>query len=390
MNPMSNSGDHGSPRTLRALSLGAGVQSSTLALLAEEGALTGLDVAVFGDTGWEPKAVYETVDALELTLAAVGIPLHRVSRGKSIREDVLDRHVFATLPAYIVEEVEVREPLTWHVCSCQLGDLLRAGATPDSLRESEHIEDECCDWGRVVTEWHTYTVEKRGTIKRQCTGKYKIEPVEKKIRELLGATVWTVECRYCQGTGKRLAPWDIDAGEGECSVCRGTGERRRVGSVPDGATVEQWIGFSTDEVERVTTAGFPAYATPRFPLIELGMSRTDCINYLRERGWTKVAKSACIGCPFHRNDFWRDMRDNRPDEWADACDFDDAFRYAPGLNGRRYLHESCVPLRIAPIERFTRLEKSTAQGSLLDLIVVGQDEPRGCNPYGCRAEEDAA
>lgn len=43
---------------LRLLSLGAGVQSTTLALLALDGTLPGLDGAVFADTGWEPAAVY--------------------------------------------------------------------------------------------------------------------------------------------------------------------------------------------------------------------------------------------------------------------------------------------------------------------------------------------
>jgi hypothetical protein len=105
-------------------------------------------------------------------------------------------------------------------------------------------------------------------------------------------------------------------------------------------------------------------------------------------GWT-VAKSACVGCPYHRNAFWRDMRDNRPDEWADACDFDDAFRHAPGLKGRRYLHESCMPLRMAPIDRLTRKENGAAQGDLLNLIVVGEQEVQGCSPYGCRSGDAA-
>ncbi len=42
--------------TIRALSLGAGVQSTTLALLAVEGVLPMPDVAIFADTGWEPAA----------------------------------------------------------------------------------------------------------------------------------------------------------------------------------------------------------------------------------------------------------------------------------------------------------------------------------------------
>ena len=60
--------DEGSTRTTyRALSLGAGVQSSVLALLLSQGARTlrdlgypSPDIAIFADTGWEPGYVYGT------------------------------------------------------------------------------------------------------------------------------------------------------------------------------------------------------------------------------------------------------------------------------------------------------------------------------------------
>jgi len=43
---------------LRALSLGAGVQSTTLALMAAHGEIGPMpDCAIFADTGWEPQAL---------------------------------------------------------------------------------------------------------------------------------------------------------------------------------------------------------------------------------------------------------------------------------------------------------------------------------------------
>jgi hypothetical protein len=45
--------------TMRLLSLGAGVQSTTLLLMALDGTLPGLDYAIFADTGWEPQRVYD-------------------------------------------------------------------------------------------------------------------------------------------------------------------------------------------------------------------------------------------------------------------------------------------------------------------------------------------
>lgn len=75
---------------LRVLSLGAGVQSTSLLLLAAEGRLPALDAAIFADTGWEPRAVYEHLDRIEREVAApAGIPILRVSSG-NIRDDALD------------------------------------------------------------------------------------------------------------------------------------------------------------------------------------------------------------------------------------------------------------------------------------------------------------
>ena len=58
--------DYSGEPKLRILSLGAGVQSSTMALMANEGAFGPLpDYAIFADTGWEPKKVYEHLDWLK-------------------------------------------------------------------------------------------------------------------------------------------------------------------------------------------------------------------------------------------------------------------------------------------------------------------------------------
>lgn len=347
------------------LSLGAGVQSTTLALMTAEGSLPKVDGAIFADTGWEPKRVYEHLARLGKVLAGTDVPLYRVSRG-NLRDDVLSPHAHATIPAYV--------------------------RGPNGERQ---------------------------VIGRRCTGRYKVEPIERQIRVLLGATVTTRDCRYCQGTGARVAPWDVDAGIGPCSVCRGTGQRQIIGSVPAGASAEQWIGFSTDEVHRVSETGFPSYVTVRYPLLDLGMSREDCERWLRDRGWTEVAKSACIGCPYSGNRQWRALRDTctcghhrqshfegfgpcrimnpantyghgmcachafEAPEWDDAVAFDTAFRQGSGLDGQRFLHESRVPLSVAPIDHVTRNEWVSRQGSLFDLAEDG--DPDGCSPYGCRS-----
>jgi len=285
--------------TVRLLSLGAGVQSTTLALLAIEGRLPRPDGAIFADTGWEPVEVYEHLDRLAVELDHAGIPLHRVSQG-NLRVDSIDPgHRYASVPYFV--------------------------------RNQDGTE---------------------GMGRRQCTSEYKLAPINRKVRELLGAS----------------AP-----------------DYRRV---PKGRVAEQWIGFSTDEVHRVSNRTPVSYQRVRYPLLELGMDRKACHRFLGSRGWGAVGKSACIGCPFHGNAQWRDMRDNRPAEWADAVAFDVAIRKGGAcgtpLDGEAFLHRSRVPLDIAPIDRVTRSEWRGRQGDLLDLLAE-EGDPDGCSPYGCRS-----
>lgn len=73
------------------LSLGAGVQSSTLALMAARGEVPNyphLDAAIFADTQDEPASVYEWLGWLEAEIARSPhpYPVHRVTAGKLSEE----------------------------------------------------------------------------------------------------------------------------------------------------------------------------------------------------------------------------------------------------------------------------------------------------------------
>ena len=62
---------------LRVLSLGVGVQSSTLAVMAARGDIGPMpDCAIFSDTGWEPQYIY---DYLEYIRPLLPFPIHQVS-----------------------------------------------------------------------------------------------------------------------------------------------------------------------------------------------------------------------------------------------------------------------------------------------------------------------
>lgn len=280
---------------MRLLSLGAGVQSTVLALMAADGTLPGCDGAIFADTRWEPRRVYTHLDRLAEVLTAADIPLYRVSAG-DLRSDAINpEHRFASIPHYV--------------------------RNPDGSD---------------------------GMGRRQCTSEYKLVPIRRKVRELLGSP-----------------PPD----------------HRRV---PRGRVAEQWIGFSTDEIGRVSDSDV-SYVRNRHPLLELGMDRQACTRWLHARGWGTVEKSACIGCPYHGNQQWRQLRDNYPDEWRDAVEFDRAIRKGGArgqpLDGTAYLHRSRVPLDQAPIDHVTRTEWRARQGDLLAEL----GDPDGCSPYGCRS-----
>ena len=92
-------------RPFRCLNLGAGVQSTALALMAERGeyGLSKPDVAIFADTGWEPPEVYEHLEWLKEQLS---FEVVTVSAG-NIRDNILtgvqpDGKAYLGIPAHIV------------------------------------------------------------------------------------------------------------------------------------------------------------------------------------------------------------------------------------------------------------------------------------------------
>lgn len=245
---------------LNIISLGAGVQSSTMALMAAHGEITPTpDCAIFADTGAEPKRVYEWLDWLEKQLP---FEVFRVSDG-NIRDDI-----FAALR---------NDMRTTHL-----------GQPPFFSAGNGRAE---------------------GMLFRKCTRHYKIDPIRRKVRELLGLQ---------------------------------KGERYKRG----GSVAVQWIGISTDEAARMKPSP-DTYITHRWPLIELGMSRAACLTWMATRGYPKPGKSSCTFCPYHDNAMWRDMKENDAESWRDATAIDAAIRNgitAAGANYQLFVHRSLVPL----------------------------------------------
>jgi len=212
---------------LHVISLGAGVQSTTMALMAAHGEIEPMpDRALFADTGWEPQRVYAHLKWL-------------------MSPNVLP------FPVEIVSNGNIRTALTTDKPG-------RYAAVPFFLKQNDRGE--------------------RGMGRRQCTHEYKLKPLMWRQRELLG-----------KGRRQRITP-------GSCVT---------------------WIGISTDEAIRMKPAT-AAWQTNRWPLIEKRLSRNDCLQWLKRHGYPIPPKSSCIGCPFHGDAHWREMRDNAPEEFADA------------------------------------------------------------------------
>lgn len=96
------------------------------------------------------------------------------------------------------------------------------------------LMDELVEIGSRATSREVVSI---GMMRRACTTDFKIVPIRRKVRELLGLT------------------------------------RKRW---PDYAVAEQWIGISTDEASRMKPS-FEDWQMNRWPLIEQRMSRRDCL-----------------------------------------------------------------------------------------------------------------
>jgi len=266
------------------LSLGGGVQSSTIAEMVVEGVLSRPTAAIFADTGNEPPWVYEHLDYLEGRLATVGVPLWRVSRpGKGL-----------------------------------VGDMFTPGL------KSYPLPPFYIDNGS------------HGMLRRQCTKDYKVIPIRQAIQRFL--------------------------------VEKGQAEVNRAGTVRGrpGVQVTLWLGISVDEWSRART-GDVRWLTHKYPLLDLRMSRADCVAWLEARKLPVPQKSSCLICPYHANAYWQDLRRTHPDLWEQVVAIDAQLREPRGLRwqealrGKPYIHRSCKPLPQAVGLQFALFEPDDEQ-----------------------------
>ena len=229
--------------------------------MIHKGEIPMVDCAIFADTQAEPPKVYEWLEFIKKT---VSYPVHIVT-WRNLEQDVLD----ASQGKY------------------------QAFTIPFYTKNKE--------------------TEQKGMLMRQCTADYKIKPVTKKVRELLG---------YKKG------------------------ERVDLKKVK----VEMLMGISTDEMRRMRMNRL-RYINNQYPLInDFGMSRQDCIAWIKNNGYPMPTKSACYFCPFHSQSTWKEIKDNDPELFQKAVEMDkkirdqEKYKIKNKFKDDLYLHRSCQPL----------------------------------------------
>lgn len=244
---------------INVISLGAGVQSSTMALMAACGEITPMpDAAIFADTQAEPQSVYSWLDWLETQLP---FPVHRVTYGSLADAGLVVR----------------RSKLS--------GRMYHRTLIPSFIKK--------------------YTGGK-GMLPRKCTKDHKINMIERTVRQI-------AQIRH-----------------GEKSV-----------------QVTQWIGISIDEAHRMKPSD-KHYIEHRWPLVDLRISRTDCLAWMETHGYPKPPRSACVFCPYHNDTEWLRLKIDEPQEFQKAVEWErrnqEANTRSEVTEGVPYLHSSLVTI----------------------------------------------
>lgn len=122
---------------------------------------------------------------------------------------------------------------------------------------------------------------------RTCTTEWKIRPIYRRIRQVVG-----------MGRGNVLA--------------------------------SSWIGITTDEDHRARESEHK-WIERKYPLIDLNFSRDDCVKYCQDRGYD-VKKSGCFMCPYQPIHQWERLQREWPEYFQEAIILEDKAR-ANGFTG---------------------------------------------------------
>ena len=257
----------------RTLSWGGGTQSTAIGEMSACGDLPKLDAILFADTQFERKETIEIVEFYTRRWRKMGLHVETVSAG-NIEKRGAEAHI--------------------------------------------HIP---------------FRTASGAPLQRQCTHHFKIDPVKKRVRELLG---------YHASKPPH----------------------------PPASAVEQWIGFSWDEFYRMSTSRVK-FMVNRYPLIELKMNRWDSISYLENKGLPVPVASACVCCPFRSSSEWLEMKKNSPSDFERAIAFDDFHRSNTLAksdsvsSAELFIYKNAIPLSGADLLADAKRERNEKQIPLM-------------------------
>lgn len=221
-----------------------------MSLMAAHGEITPMpDAAIFADTQAEPQSVYKWLDWLEKQLP---FPVIRTSRPDAVQNALIVRtskagqkYLQARIPAFTDNGTE------------------------------------------------------KGTLWRQCTSFWKVEPIQQEVKQYKS----------------------------------------------EGVTM--WLGISTDEAHRIKDSQ-KAWITNRYPLIEERMSRSECLDWMEEKGYPTPPRSACVFCPYHSDFEWMRLKRDEPEAFQQAVKFEQDLQKSMAeidrMDSVPYLHDSRQPL----------------------------------------------
>lgn len=286
---------------IHIISLGAGVQSSAMALMAAAGELTPMPAAaIFADTQAEPASVYRWLNWLETQLP---FPVLRVTRGDLSADAVRVRrsrtgttYLKPALPVFTVQRVE-------------------------------------SEWLPLLPDWPAAALEpKVGRLSRQCTEDYKIVVIQKEARRLMLASA-----------ASAVTMW-IGISTDEADRAK-PAMRRKKASRADAVKYRVAPGASIKIPH--------PFIRNRHPLLEVGLDRDGCLR--RAPG---APRSACRQCPFRSDESWQRLKMQEPEEFEAAARWEDSLRAsahkATAIKADDvFLHRSLTPLREIDFARLT-------------------------------------
>ena len=156
-----------------------------------------------------------------------------------------------------------------------------------------------------------------GLGKRQCTVKWKIAPIEQHLH--------------------RLYP---------------------------GRPLSAWLGLTYDEIERLKDPRVKRNRN-RWPLVDLKLRRSDCVEIVKAAGLPVPPWSACTFCPLHSKARWAVEASEYPEDFDEAVEIDEHIRERAAQLGKPmvWLSRQHLPLR----EQFPKGQLVMISGDVNDL-----------------------